>query len=128
MTWLLYANASLHDFWEWALSLTFKMSTQTSHDFDYIVVGGGTAGLVLAARLTENPALRVCILEAGEYVSNLAETMVPGINSLYLSVHIILNHDSIGFGFQNIGDPKIGWVFSSSPQPAANNRTVHLPR
>lgn len=56
------------------------MSAQTSHDFDYIIIGGGTAGLVLAARLTENPALRVCVLEAGEYVSDLAETMVPGIS------------------------------------------------
>ena len=34
--------------------------------FDYVIIGGGTAGLVLAARLTENPAVQVVVLEAGE--------------------------------------------------------------
>jgi len=102
------------------------MSAQTSHDVDYIIVGGGTAGLVLAARLTENPALRVCVLEAGEYVSDLAETMVPGISLSTLPG--ILNYTSIGLSFRNMGNSKFDWAFSSSPQPAANNRTVHLPR
>lgn len=35
-------------------------------DFDYVVVGGGTAGLVVAARLTEDPNVKVGVLEAGE--------------------------------------------------------------
>lgn len=34
--------------------------------FDYVIIGGGTAGLVLAARLSENPAIQVVVLEAGE--------------------------------------------------------------
>lgn len=47
-------------------------------NFDYIIVGGGTAGLVVAARLTENPSIRVCVLEAGHDVSQEAEINVPG--------------------------------------------------
>src|SRR5438093_222572 len=42
------------------------MSAPTGADtFDYLVVGGGTAGAVVAARLSENPRRRVCLIEAG---------------------------------------------------------------
>ena len=52
------------------------MASQTS--FDYIVVGGGTAGLVVAARLTENPDVSVCVIEAGKDQSTNVDTMIPG--------------------------------------------------
>lgn len=52
------------------------MASQTS--FDYIVVGGGTAGLVVAARLTENPDVTVCVIEAGKDQSTNVDTMIPG--------------------------------------------------
>jgi choline dehydrogenase len=45
--------------------------------FDYVVVGGGTAGLVVAARLVEDPAIRVCILEAGVDITNELDAKVP---------------------------------------------------
>jgi choline dehydrogenase-like flavoprotein len=38
----------------------------TSKQYDYVIIGGGTAGLVVAARLTEDPNITVAVLEAGE--------------------------------------------------------------
>ena len=42
-----------------------SVSEFISQDYDYIVIGGGTAGLCVAARLTENPDIKVGVLEAG---------------------------------------------------------------
>ncbi len=52
--------------------------TMNSSIFDYVIIGGGTAGLVLAARLSEREDITVCVLEAGEDVTKRREVLVPG--------------------------------------------------
>ena len=46
-------------------------------EFDVVVAGGGSAGCVLATRLTENPAITVCLIEAGPDLSWLSERAIP---------------------------------------------------
>ncbi|KAJ6527023.1 hypothetical protein B0H19DRAFT_1243326 [Mycena capillaripes] len=82
----------------------------STSDFDYVVIGGGTSGLVVATRLVEDPAIRVCVLEAGEDVTTKPDIMVPG------------------FGFKNIGKPDVDWGFKSLPQPNVEGRLLSLPR
>jgi choline dehydrogenase-like flavoprotein len=50
-----------------------------SHDWDYIIVGGGTAGCVMAARLTEQHGLRVLLLEAGGEYSKILSVPLVGL-------------------------------------------------
>jgi choline dehydrogenase-like flavoprotein len=50
----------------------------SSQAFDYVIIGGGTAGLVVAARLSENPDVSVCVVEAGKDQSTNIDTMIPG--------------------------------------------------
>ena len=80
-----------------------------SEDFDYIVVGAGSAGCVLAARLSEDPATRVLLLEAG-----------PPDNSLWI-------HLPIGYG-KTMWSDKYNWRFLTDPDPNMNGRRIYWPR
>jgi choline dehydrogenase len=82
-----------------------------THDaqFDYVIVGAGTAGCVLAARLSEDPYSRVCLLEAGGPARH------PFIHVPAL----------VGAAIAHRG---LTWGLSTEPQTALNNRRVPLPR
>ncbi|WP_298213953.1 GMC family oxidoreductase N-terminal domain-containing protein [Acidovorax sp.] len=77
--------------------------------FDYIVVGGGSAGSVLAGRLTEDPAVRVCLLEAG-----------PADKS-------VLIHCPAGLAVMAKFELN-GWGLRTTPQAGLNNRQGYQPR
>jgi choline dehydrogenase len=80
-----------------------------SVDFDYVIVGAGSAGCVLAARLSENPAQRVLLLEAG-----------PEDRNRWI-------HIPIGFG-KTLRDGSVNWLYRTEPDPATALREVMLPR
>jgi choline dehydrogenase len=77
--------------------------------YDYIVTGAGSAGCVLAARLTETGRYRVLLLEAGGNDTN------PWI------------HVPMGYAKTYV-DPKVNWKFESEPEKELNGRTMYQPR
>jgi len=74
-------------------------------DFDYIVIGGGSAGCVIAARLSENPATRVLLLEAGADGKGFLFDMPAG-------------------SFALMGNPKADWIYPTAPDPSAGARVT----
>jgi choline dehydrogenase len=83
-------------------------------DFDYVVVGGGTGGNAIGARLAE-AGFRVAIVEAGTYmeISKPILSTTPG-------------GDIIGVGWNTLDTvPTIDWAFQTEPQAGANNRKFH---
>ena len=83
--------------------------TMEQQSFDYIIVGGGSSGSVLANRLSENPQISVCLLEAGP------KDWSPWI------------HLPIGYA-KTMWDPRFNWKFETEPEPAMNDRPIYWPR
>ena len=77
--------------------------------FDYIVVGAGSAGAVMAARLSENPATKVLLLEAG-----------PPDQSFWI-------HLPVGYG-KTMWSKTYNWCFYTDPEPNMNGRKIYWPR
>jgi choline dehydrogenase len=78
-------------------------------EFDVVVAGGGSAGCVLATRLTENPAISLCLVEAGGRDRN------PWI------------HVPLGFG-KLVPNPNVNWGYETEPEPHLNGRRLSWPR
>ena len=76
--------------------------------FDYIVVGAGSAGAVVANRLSANPGNRVLLLEAGPASHPWSRIPIGYAKLLY--------------------NPAANWLYSSEPEAATNGRRLHVPR
>ncbi|HEX5777736.1 MAG TPA: GMC family oxidoreductase N-terminal domain-containing protein, partial [Xanthobacteraceae bacterium] len=85
------------------------MSAQAEGEFDYIIVGAGSAGCVLANRLSADPKNRVLLLEAGG-------------RDNWIWFHI-----PVGYLFA-IGNPRSDWMFRTEPEPGLNGRSLAYPR
>jgi len=77
--------------------------------FDYVIVGAGTAGCVVASRLSEDSGASVLLLEAG-----------GSDRTLWIQL-------PIGYG-RTYFDPKINWMYDAEPSPGLNGRTSYWPR
>jgi choline dehydrogenase len=76
--------------------------------YDYVIVGAGSAGCVLATRLSEDPGVQVLLLEAGP----------PDTNE---NIHVPL-------GYLQLGRTEVDWDYCSAPEPECNGRRIPLPR
>ena len=83
--------------------------SETSATFDYVIIGGGTAGCLLANRLSVEPNNRVLLLEAGKTDS-------------YPWIHI-----PVGYLYC-IGNPRTDWMYHTEPDAGLNNRVQRYPR
>lgn len=87
-----------------------KNPKSSSPNWDSIIVGAGSAGCVLAARLSEDPTHRVLLLEAGSATHRNLFVRMP--SAFYKPMNSL----------------KFDWGYHSEPQPQLNNRRLHCPR
>lgn len=77
---------------------------------DIVVLDGGTAGCVVASRLSEISSLKILVLEAGGNHNNDSRVQIPVLFP------------------QAIGDPNLDWNYQTVPQDELNDRSVYQPR
>ena len=89
----------------------YRDMTQTSsqNTYDFIIIGAGSAGCMLAKRLTENPAKRVLLIEAGK-------------NDNYIWIHV-----PVGYLYC-IDNPRADWRFKTATEKGLNGRSLLYPR
>lgn len=87
------------------------MATASAEDrFDYIIIGAGSAGCVLANRLSEDPSVRILVLEAGGRDNSMLVRMPAGVGTLIK------------------GKNAHNWAFTTEPQTNLNGRPLYWPR
>ncbi|KAF5019105.1 hypothetical protein F66182_8901 [Fusarium sp. NRRL 66182] len=92
------------------LAVTGAVAAPSQQSYDYIVVGGGTAGVAVAARLSEGlPASKILLIEAGPAAWDEPRINIPGFRGTTLGT-------------------KYDWNFTTVPQPGANNRVLPVNR
>jgi choline dehydrogenase len=79
-----------------------------SHSFDYIIIGAGSAGCVIARRLAEDPQVRVLLVESGRRATGPSSDMPAALFTLIS------------------GRPDLNWNFRSEPEPGLDNRRLPL--
>src|SRR5262249_23063286 len=84
-------------------------ATSADAEYDVVVVGSGSAGCVVAARITEDPAVSLCLVEAG------GRDRHPWI------------HIPMGFG-RVVVNPSLNWGYETEPEPELNGRRINWPR
>ncbi|KAJ7243026.1 hypothetical protein C8J57DRAFT_1525921 [Mycena rebaudengoi] len=82
-----------------------------SLEYDFVIVGGGTAGNVVANRLTENPKISVLILEAGVSNEGVIDSTVPAFVGNLFATHNLYE-----------------WNYTTTPQAGLNGRVIDCPR
>ena len=88
-------------------NLIYKSSNMDN--FDFIILGAGSAGCVLANRLSENPTNKVLLIEAG------GKDNYPWI------------HIPVGY-FKTMHNPKTDWCYKTEPDESMNNISIRYPR
>jgi choline dehydrogenase len=116
--WFTKTSASPTSFLSSQTVLSSSFGTPFDSVYDYVIVGGGTAGLVLANRLSDSGQHTVAVIEAGSFyeIDNGNVSQIP---------RYVWNGALLGFADVN---PLVDWEFKTDPEEGIANATIHYTR